>query len=446
MKTVAFLFPTLTGHLNPTISIAKTLEQFGFEVYYCGMPDLASFTNKNGVKHYSLNSIPFAMGMDGMIDGERKDKWLESLVDRFTDRIYKSRKKDIENLVKNLKPDIVFFDEFNFSDFMLLYPILENKRLIMLHCKFPQEYSKIVPPLNAFAFPSSNVEKYWRKYFLRRNWLRAIDFIKYFGRNDFSLIKQKFKALKIPVRFEINTKKVFKPTFKNLEEWFMVPAELDFEERILTPSQQYIGSMINTNRTENKEPIYESFIEAQQKAENSQLIYCSLGSVVEQHLKDKKGGIKVFVDKIIDIAFENPDLHIVFVLNQELRKKFKQKSNNLLFLDFAPQFDLLKRAAVFLTHGGNNSCVDAVLCETPMLLFPLNDIWDQNGTAARIVHKGMGVKADLNDSKASILSNISLIINDLSFYENIKLMNKTLTKKYNKKYLESFLATEFLVQ
>lgn len=443
MKTAVFLFPNLAGHLNPTIQIAKQMQKLELEVYYCGTIDLLAFSRKNGFKHYNLSSIPFASGMDGMIDGDRQDKWLESLVDRFTNRIYKTRKEDINRLVHSLKPDVVFLDEFNISDFILLKSIVKpTTRIIVLHCKFSQYFSEIVPPLNVFEQPGTEAKKHWRKYFLNRNTNWFFDKVKYLGKNNLNILREKLKEQNLSEQYQININKVFRPSITNIEEWYMVPQELEFEEITTTRSQKYIGSMVNFERQENLEPKYVSFIEKFEKLSENKLIYVSLGSVADQHLKQKEHLKDLFFKNITEIAAEKPTWHFVCV---EKNAKIKD-TENLMFLDYAPQFDLLKRASVFLTHGGNNSCVDAVICQTPMLLFPLNDKWDQNGTAARMVQKGFGLKADLETPKALLRSQIETLLSEESYQKTLKSTSDMIKQKYTEKYFKDFLTTEFLVQ
>jgi UDP:flavonoid glycosyltransferase YjiC (YdhE family) len=62
------------------------------------------------------------------------------------------------------------------------------------------------------------------------------------------------------------------------------------------------------------------------------------------------------------------------------------------FIDIVPA---VVKANLFLTHSGNGSVLEAIHFKIPMLLFPLNNKWDQNGTAARVVHFGLGRKSEL---------------------------------------------------
>lgn len=58
--------------------------------------------------------------------------------------------------------------------------------------------------------------------------------------------------------------------------------------------------------------------------------------------------------------------------------------------DFLPQRAMLERSSVVVTHAGTNTVFDALATGTPMLAIPI--AFDQPGTAARIVHHGVGLR------------------------------------------------------
>lgn len=59
--------------------------------------------------------------------------------------------------------------------------------------------------------------------------------------------------------------------------------------------------------------------------------------------------------------------------------------------DFANQQAVLERADAVVSHAGSNTVMDAIAARTPILALPI--AFDQPGTAARIVHTGIGLKA-----------------------------------------------------
>ncbi len=58
---------------------------------------------------------------------------------------------------------------------------------------------------------------------------------------------------------------------------------------------------------------------------------------------------------------------------------------------FAPQREALARADAVVSHAGINTVMDAVEARTPILGMPVT--FDQPGTAARILHAGIGLRA-----------------------------------------------------
>jgi MGT family glycosyltransferase len=63
---------------------------------------------------------------------------------------------------------------------------------------------------------------------------------------------------------------------------------------------------------------------------------------------------------------------------------------NLLAVPFAPQMDLLDRAAAMITHAGMNSTLEALSAGVPLVAVPISH--DQHGIAARIEWTGTGVR------------------------------------------------------
>lgn len=58
--------------------------------------------------------------------------------------------------------------------------------------------------------------------------------------------------------------------------------------------------------------------------------------------------------------------------------------------DFAPQREVLARADICVTHGGQNTVLDALEAGKPLVVIPI--AFDQPGIAARVVHHGVGTK------------------------------------------------------
>jgi zeaxanthin glucosyltransferase len=86
---------------------------------------------------------------------------------------------------------------------------------------------------------------------------------------------------------------------------------------------------------------------------------------------------------------------------------------NLLVVPFAPQLDILEKAALMITHAGMNSTLECLAAGVPMVAVPVAH--DQHGVAARIEWTGTGVRvpaaecepARLRDAVETVLANAS---------------------------------------
>jgi UDP:flavonoid glycosyltransferase YjiC (YdhE family) len=114
-------------------------------------------------------------------------------------------------------------------------------------------------------------------------------------------------------------------------------------------------------------------------------------------------------------------------------------TDNVLVLSFAPQVFILKKADLFMTHGGRNSIFEGIYTETPMLIFPLNKSWDQNGNAARAVYHKVGIKSNIDDMTEKIEKQIFTLLADKSYKEAITAMAKKMKQKYTDENLSGQL-------
>ena len=69
-----------------------------------------------------------------------------------------------------------------------------------------------------------------------------------------------------------------------------------------------------------------------------------------------------------------------------------------LVREFLPQVALLERAALAVTHGGNNSVTESLTSGVPMLVLPFST--DQFAGAAAIENAGVGAVLDPNTASA----------------------------------------------
>jgi MGT family glycosyltransferase len=66
-----------------------------------------------------------------------------------------------------------------------------------------------------------------------------------------------------------------------------------------------------------------------------------------------------------------------------------------LVVDYAPQLEMLQRAAVAITHAGLNTALESLSHGVPLVAIPITN--DQPGVAARVAHIGAGEVVPLSE-------------------------------------------------
>jgi len=232
----------------------------------------------------------------------------------------------------------------------------------------------------------------------------------------------------MPDTHRIRTDKVFHVGFNNVPEWIAAPAAFDFPERQLLPFQCHLDTLVDLDRVEDLPPAYQTTInrieQDRQSNPDVKLIYVSLGTAQQAQ---KEGAEKRFFNRLIDAARTQPNWRLILAVRPELVNDFSNCPPTVFVFSRVPQLHVLQRADVFITHGGLNSVLEAILLHVPMLVYPLNTKWDLPGYAARVVAHGVGLIGDLvRDDTTTITGHIGRLLNDSSFRNKLLSLSERL--------------------
>jgi UDP:flavonoid glycosyltransferase YjiC (YdhE family) len=123
------------------------------------------------------------------------------------------------------------------------------------------------------------------------------------------------------------------------------------------------------------------------------LVYMSLGSQIYHQPAMFRAVIEACEGRDVDLVLSVSDLLDVGGLGA--------LPKHVTAVRYAPQWSLLERARVFVTHGGANSVMEAVTCAVPMLVSPLCN--DQFHNAHFVERAGLGVALDLRTARAEAI-------------------------------------------
>ena len=117
------------------------------------------------------------------------------------------------------------------------------------------------------------------------------------------------------------------------------------------------------------------YFDSKEKKENDKLVYVSLGTVFNHKISIFKSILDSFKTFDIEpdqskssVKFEN--LKIIVSMGEQIFYRFQDMiykdeyilPKNILLVKTAPQVEILKRASLFVTHGGMNSTSESILC------------------------------------------------------------------------------------
>lgn len=190
--TALFLLPPAHGHLNRSFPVARQLHEAGYRVVYgfMGPPDVAKSIAMRGFELQGLQTMPFGVGMDEVTHQDKPDSYLETLLDRLTNRLFRERTADLTRLVGALKPTLIVLDVFMSTDFIILYPLLQRfgGRVVLLQTMLSSYDDGFAPPLNTALVPGQHaaqaIRRAWQKHYARRTLQWALDALDFPGRRS----------------------------------------------------------------------------------------------------------------------------------------------------------------------------------------------------------------------------------------------------------------------
>lgn len=161
-------------------------------------------------------------------------------------------------------------------------------------------------------------------------------------------------------------------SFSRLAQITQLVKEFDFPRKRLPDCFHYVGPYRREGEAEAPFPF--------ERLDGRAVVYASLGTVF---------GSRMEIWKAILEGCAGLDAQLVIALGGRAKaESLAGGTGNAIVVDYAPQRELLRRAALAITHGGLNSVMEALAAGVPMIAIPITG--DQFGVAARVAYAGVG--------------------------------------------------------
>jgi MGT family glycosyltransferase len=377
---VGFVSLPVTGHLNPMTALARKLQSRGTEVIFIGVPDVGPIVRAANLKfapfcekEYPVGSVAKRWG------GVAKLHGLDVVEYTSRELIPGLIKAALEHLPEKLRETGV---EALAIDTVYRFLELVPMRLGMPYAQIwnilPMDRSGSTPAYY-FSWPHETTPEA-----LARN-IGGLKRISSFFAPVLAVAKS--YAERNGLQIDWNDPAA---TVSKLAVVTQTPKEFDFPISHWPPQFHYAGPFHDDEGREQVPFPWE-------KLTGAPLIYASMGTLVN--------GMEHVYRAILEAVGRFPETQLVLSVGKNIKPDdLRPIPSNAIIVSTAPQIELLKRAAICITHAGLNTALEALAQGVPMVAIPIG--FDQPGVAARVAYHGVGEFVEIEDLTAERLSEL----------------------------------------
>ena len=384
------------GHLNPMTALARKLQSRGHEVSFIGIPDIEPAVRSAGLSFVRYCDDEYPVGsMIKVLSPAATMRGLSLAEFAYRDLIPGLNQAALEHLPGILAEagiEALVIDTIH--SFVELVPMSLDLPYVHVWNVLPVDCSGITPPAYfdwAYETTPDALERNlagWKsiEQLMQPLWNVAQPWAKSHGLDiDWS----------DPLA-----------TFSKLAVIAQTPREFDFPAFPWPDQFLYTGPFHDDDGREQIPFPWNAL------ASGKPLIYASMGTLVN--------GLEQVYRTILAAAAARPEMQFVVSVGSNLNLDDLQPiPPNAVVVGTAPQLEILKRAALCITHAGLNTTLEALGQGVPIVAVPIG--FDQPGVAARIAYHRVGEFVAIEQLTAERLSDlIDTVLNDPAYHKQAR--------------------------
>ena len=400
---IGFISMPFSGHLYPMTALARRLQARGHEIVFFGVPDAEPFARAAGLDFVSYGETEFPVGsIDKFYSSVATMRGFEVVRHTLMDLNPELTRVSFEYLPEKLTTtgvEAVAIDTIHF--YMELVPLSLSIPYVHIWNVLNLDFSGATPP-SLFSSPLDSSPEG-----LKRN----AEHIQQMGAILGSLQEvARPYAEKAGLKIDWNNPLA---TASKIAAISQTPKEFDFPG-IPWPAQFHYAGPFHDDKGRSPIPFpWEQLI-------GKPLIYASLGTLVN--------GLEDVYKHILKAVEPMEDVQVVLSVGNNISlENLGHIPPNTIVVRSAPQIELLKRAALCITHAGLNTVLESLAKGVPMVAIPI--AYDQPGAAVRIAHHGTGEFIELDNLTTNRLrESIEKVLHDPSYRERAGYFQKVISK------------------
>ncbi len=400
MTHFGLICPASTGHLNTMLPLGKELQNRGHQVTLFAFSDAQPKTLAAGLEFRAIGESQFPSGVTseslaklGKLSGLAALQYTIDLLKQGADIMLRDAPPVIKEAgVEALLVDQVTPEGGTVADFLGL-PFITVCSAVVLN----REES--VPPI----ITNWGYNQAWWAQLRNKVGYKLLDRI---GKPIREVIADYRREWKLSPHFSANE------DYSPLAQISQQPAQLEFPRQYLPQWFHFTGPYHSSTGREVPDFPYE-------KLTGQPLIYASMGTVQNRLLG---------VFQSIAEACNDLDAQLVISLGGSTSPEaLGSLPGNPLVVGYAPQLELLQKAALTITHAGMNTTLESLNNGVPMVAIPVAN--DQPGVAARVAWAGAGEVVPLSRVNVPKLRTaIQKVLTEDSYKQNAVRLQEAIQK------------------
>ena len=349
------------GHLNPLTGLARELAGRGHEVVFFSVPDRAEWLSSRGFRCAVFGDAICPPGtLPRLLESLSRSSGLEGVGAALdiTTLLAKATLREAPPVIEKEKLDLWIVDQFDWAASTHAQHLKAPYVTVILGVMNHQEEG--VPGFSGEPYtndPASHIRDRHHEEEMRKLGMPLREFL---------------DSYRLQAGMEPHSDDKI---WSQLAEITQQPAEFEFPRRQLPGCFHFTGPFTRPSTRS-------SIAFPWERLNGKPLLYVSFGTVVNRDWA---------LYEAVAEATADLDVQTVISLGREEEQgPLPSLPGDTLVVNFAPQIEILERAALLITHAGMNSTLESLAAGVPMVALPV--VNDQPGVAARIEWTGTGVR------------------------------------------------------
>jgi zeaxanthin glucosyltransferase len=386
---IGLFSPCSPGHLYPILALAKEISSRGYYITYFGILDAKQYVEDAQIsfveyasKECPVGTVPSLIEKHGQLTGVAAAKMTLAAFRNSAQLTFKY----LPNILKSKNINFLIIDQCSIET-----------EVVAKHLGIP--YITVCNALNLYEdswIPPANTTWKFNQSALGilRNKIsyQLLNILGFQFKQD---IYRQLKIWNLPIVHGLES------FGSRLLQIGQQPKEFDFPRLHKMKYFRYTGPFINPITRQKISFPYELL-------SGEPIIYASLGTVQNR----LEWLFKVIAEACCDIEAQ-------LVISKGSNKNSIDLTNlpgNPIVVDYAPQYEILQKSALTITHAGMNTTLESLSAGVPMVAIPITN--DQPGIASRIDWTGTGIMVPLKKASVkSLRTAIQRVLTEPSFKE-----------------------------